>query len=70
MQLGTYPLDGIDLHDDLAIEVVTDVQIEIRMRRPCEAVVTDDAVGDEVAGTRRDVVHRDLDAERLDGNDA
>ena len=32
------PLDGIDLDDDLALEVLAYREPEIRVRRPCKAV--------------------------------
>src|SRR5262249_2949618 len=53
------------LHDDLALEVRAGAEAQILVPGPCVAVVAHDAVGDEVAGARRDVVHEELDAERL-----
>ena len=41
------------------------IEVEILVRRPREAVVTHDAIGDEVTRSRRDVVHRHLEAERV-----
>src|SRR5205807_10645371 len=65
-EIGPQPLDSVDLDDALPLEVVTRVQPEILMGRAGEAVVTHDAVGDEVAGAGRDVEHRHLDTEVLD----
>jgi hypothetical protein len=42
---------------------------EVLVRAAGEAVVADDAVGDEVAGARGDVVQREVDAERFDRRD-
>ncbi len=39
------------------------------MATPSKAVVADHAVGDEIARDRGQVVHRQIDAQRLDGND-
>ncbi len=63
-------LDGVDLHDDLAVEVVARVQVEVGVAVAGEAVVADDAVGDEVAGAGGDVEQRPVLAERLDRDDA
>ena len=62
-QLGPQPLDRVDLHHDRAGRSPRRVEPQVLVRRPGEAVVADHAVGDEVAGAGRDVVHRDLDAE-------
>src|SRR5437868_6599250 len=39
-------------------------------RVPIEAVVADHAVGDEITGARRDVIHRHLDPEIVDRDDS
>ena len=67
-ELGPELLHRVHLHDDHAVEVGRRVEVQVLVRRPGKAVVTDDAVCDEVAGASRDVVHRHLDVERLNGS--
>ena len=65
-ELRPQHLGHVDLDDDLLLEVPPGVEVEVLVRRAREAVVADDSVGDEVAGSGRDVVERELHAERLD----
>ena len=65
-QLRPGDLRRVDLDDDLALEVPAGVEVEIGVGGASEAVVADDAVGDEVPGAGGDVVERELDSERLD----
>ena len=69
-QLRPHQLRHVDLDHDLPLEVPTGVHVEIGVGLAGEAVVADDAVGDEVFGPGRDVEHLDLLAERLDRDDA
>ena len=61
-------LRSVDLDDDLALEVAARIHVEVLVRRAGEAVVADDAVGDEVAGAGGDVVQLHL-SQRLDLDD-
>jgi len=65
-ELGANDLRRVDLDDDLALEVAAGVEVQVGVGRAGEAVVADDAVGDEVAGARRDVIEAQARAERLD----
>ena len=65
-QLGAQHLGHVDLDDDLLLEVAAGVEVEVLVGGAGEAVVADDAVGDEVAGAGRDVVQAHRAAERLD----
>jgi hypothetical protein len=65
-QLGAQHLGHVDLDDDLALEVPPRIEVEVLVRRPREAVVAHDPVGDEIARAGGDVVHRDLHPERFD----
>ncbi|MGH3304651.1 MAG: hypothetical protein ACRDOK_23845 [Streptosporangiaceae bacterium] len=56
-ELAPREVRRIDLDHDLGVEVVTGIHVQVRMRIASEAVVTDDAVRDEVAGAGRHVVH-------------
>src|SRR5437868_4963196 len=55
-----------DLDDDFALGVAARVEVEVGVCGAGEAVVADDAVGDEVAGAGGDVVELELESERLD----
>ena len=55
----------LGFHGDLAIEVGAGAEAQVLVRRPSVAVVAHDSVCDEVARAGRDVVHRQLDSERL-----
>jgi hypothetical protein len=65
-ELRPQPLHRVDLHDDDTLEVLARVEVQVLVGGPGEAVMTDDAVGDEVARSGRDVEHGELDAEILD----
>ncbi len=54
-QLLLEHLDHVHLDHDLRIEVRSAVEVEVLVRAAGEAVMADDAVGDEVARARRDV---------------
>src|SRR5439155_22196282 len=58
-------LRRLRLDRDLALEVRPGTEPEVIVSRPGIAVVTDDAVRDEVAGAGSDVVHRHLDSKRF-----
>ena len=57
-QLRPQHLRHVDLDDDLRLEVTAGVEVEVGVGGAGEAVVAHDAVGDEVAGARGDVVER------------
>ena len=57
-QLRPQHLGNVDLDDDLPLEVPPRVDVEVLVRGAGEAVVADDAVRDEVARPRGDVVQR------------
>src|SRR5439155_5513189 len=63
-------LRRLRLDRDLALEVRPGAEPEVFVSRPGIAVVTDDAVRDEVAGAGGDVVHRHLDSKRFYARDA
>jgi hypothetical protein len=69
VQLGPQPLDGVDLDHHLPLEPLPDVEPQVVVRRPGEAVVADHAVGDVVPGPRGHVVERQVHPERLHRDD-
>ena len=68
-ELAAQHVADVRLHDDLPIEIGPGVEVEIRVRVPGEAVVTDDPTRDEVPCAGRDVDHLDIDAEVFDRHD-
>ena len=62
-QLPPQHLRRVDLDDDLALEVAAGVEAEVGVGATGEAVVADDAVGDEVTGAGGDVEELEVVAE-------
>jgi hypothetical protein len=63
-------LGGVDLDDDLPLEVPARVEAEVRVGGSGKAIVAYDALGEEVFGACRDVVHPHRLAQRPDRADA
>ena len=68
-QLLADQLGRVDLDHDLRVEVGARVHVQVGVGVPGEAVVAHHPVGDEVAGAGGDVVHRQVQPQRLDGHD-
>ena len=64
-ELPAQYVDEVRLDHDLAVEVLAGIHLQPFVGPPGEAVVADDAVGDEVARACRDVEHGDVETEWL-----
>src|SRR5680860_1127899 len=68
VQLCPQQLGGVDLDDDLALEVLARIHVHVGVGDASKTVVTDDAVSEEVFSSRGHVKERELNAQWFNRN--